>query len=82
MIQGFSCDVPGEREKGSPHGLANNYTPKTGHFAALPELQNYRVFSPPSKVVLKVLNRLKPQAEGIIVEKQSGFRFESMEEHL
>ena len=45
---------------------------KIGHFAALPEHQNYSVFSPPSKVVLKVLDRLKPQAEGIIVEKSLG----------
>ena len=49
--------------------------PKKGN---LQQCQNYRtisLISHPSKVMLKViLNRLKPQAEKIIVEEQAGFR--------
>ena len=44
----------------------------------LQQCQNYRtisLISHPSKVMLKIiLNRLKPQAEKIIVEEQAGFR--------
>ena len=44
----------------------------------LQQCQYYRTVSlicQPSKVMLKIiLNRLKPQAEGIIVEEQAGFR--------
>ena len=49
--------------------------PKKGN---LQHCQNYRtvsLISHPSKVMLKIiLNRLKPQAEKIIVEEQAGFR--------
>ena len=49
--------------------------PKKGN---LQQYQNYRtisLISHPSKVMLKIiLNRLKPQAEKIIVEEQAGFR--------
>ena len=49
--------------------------PKKGN---LQQCQDYRaisLFSHPSKVVLKIiLNRLKPQAEKVIVEEQAGFR--------
>ena len=49
--------------------------PKKGN---LQQCQNYRtisLISHPSKVMLKTtLNRLKPQAEKIIAEKQAGFR--------
>ena len=44
----------------------------------LQQYQNYRtisLISYPSKVILKImLNRLKPQAEKIIAEEQTGFR--------
>ena len=44
----------------------------------LQQYQNYRTISliiHPSKVTLKIIpNRLKPQAEKIIVEEQAGFR--------
>ena len=44
----------------------------------LQQCQNYRtisLISHPSKVMLKIiLNRLKPQAEKIIAEEQTGFR--------
>ena len=44
----------------------------------LQQCQNYRtisLISHPSNVMLKIiLNRLKPQAEKIIVEEQAGFR--------
>ena len=50
-------------------------SPKNGY---LQQCRNYRtisLISHPSKVMLKIiLNRLKPQAEKIIVEEQSGFR--------
>ena len=37
--------------------------------------QNYRTINHPRKVMLKILlNRLKPQAEEIVKEKQAGFR--------
>ena len=53
--------------------VAVYYTPEKGQLC-----QNYRTISPisiSSKVMLKViLNRLKPQAEEIIAEKQAGFR--------
>ena len=46
----------------------------------LQRCQNYRtisLISHPSKVMLKIiLNRLKPQTEEIIAEKQAGFRAE------
>ena len=46
--------------------------------ANLQQCQNHRtisLISHPSKVMLKIiLNRLKPQAEKIIVEEQAGFR--------
>ena len=49
--------------------------PKKG---SLQQCQNYRIISlisHPSKVMLKIiLNRLKPQAEKIIIEEQAGFR--------
>ena len=49
--------------------------PKKGN---LQQCQSYRtisLISHPSKVMLKIiLNRLKPQAEKIIVEEQAGFR--------
>ena len=49
--------------------------PKKGN---LQQCRNYRtisLISHPSKVMLKImLNRLKPQAEKIIVEEQAGFR--------
>ena len=49
--------------------------PKKGN---LQQCQNYRtisLISHPSKVMLKsILNRLKPQAEKIIAEKQAGLR--------
>ena len=49
--------------------------PKKGN---LQLCQNYRTVSlssHPSKVILKIiLNRLQPQAEGIIAEEQAGFR--------
>ncbi|WP_419615648.1 RNA-directed DNA polymerase, partial [Thiolapillus sp.] len=49
--------------------------PKKGN---LQQCQNYRtisLISHPSTVMLKIiLNRLKPQAENIIVEEQTGFR--------
>ena len=46
--------------------------------ANLQQCQNYRtkrLISHPSKVMLKItLNKLKPQAEKIIADKQAGFR--------
>ena len=49
--------------------------PKKGN---LQQCQNYRtisLISQPSKIMLKtILNRLKPQAEKIILEEQAGFR--------
>ena len=48
--------------------------PKKGN---LQLCQNYRtisLISHPSKVMLRILNRLKPQAEEIIKEEQAGFR--------
>ena len=52
-----------------------NTLPKKGN---LQLYQNYRtisLISHPSKVMLKIiLNRLQPQAEGIIAEEQAGFR--------
>ena len=54
--------------------------PKKGN---LQLCQNYRtisLISHSSKVMLKViLNRLKPQAEEIIVEEQAGFRGQYLE---
>ena len=48
--------------------------PKKGN---LQQCQNYRtisLISHPSKGMLKILNRLKPQAEKIIAEEKAGFR--------
>ena len=55
--------------------VADYYTSQKGQLAALPELQNYQLISHSSKVMLKlILNRLKPQAEEIISEEQTGLR--------
>ena len=51
------------------------------------QCQNYRttlsLISHPSKVMLKIiLNRLKPQAEKIVAEKQAGFRARSTTQQI
>ena len=61
--------------------MANTMVPVLSHHAsqerqpaAVPDYRTISPISHPSKVMLKiVLNRLKPQAEKIIAEKQPGF---------
>ena len=55
--------------------VLSHHTFQERQSAAVPELRTISLISHPSKVMLKViLNRLKPQAEKIIVEEQAGFR--------
>ncbi|WP_295514200.1 reverse transcriptase domain-containing protein, partial [Thiolapillus sp.] len=49
--------------------------PKKGNLQQCQNYQTISLTSHPSKVMLKIiLNRLKPQAEKIIAEEQTGFR--------
>ena len=49
--------------------------PKEGNLQQCQNYQMISLISHPSKVMLRIiLNRLKPQAEKIIVEEQAGFR--------
>ena len=72
-----SATRSGRQKNGQPCGPS----PRPSHFPKkgnLQQCQNYRtisLISHVSKVMLKtILNRLKPQAEKIIAEEQTGFR--------
>ena len=56
--------------------VISHHTSQERQLAAVLELPNNKPhISHPSKVMLKIiLNRLKPQAEKIIAEEQTGFR--------
>ena len=58
-----------KQENGLPNEVADYYTPLKGQLTALPELQKYQPHQ--SSVIL---NMLKPQAEEIMDEEQTGFR--------
>ena len=48
--------------------------PKKGNLQLCQSFQTISLISHPSKVLVRILNRLKPQAEEIIKEEQAGFR--------
>jgi hypothetical protein len=53
--------------------------PKKGNLKLCQNYQTLSLISHPSKVMLKILlNRLRPQPEKIIAEKQAGFRAEHL----
>ena len=71
-VEQRSVTGSGEQENGLPHGLSR---PKRGNLQLCQSYRTISLISHLSKVMLKViLNRLKLQAEEIIVEEHTGFR--------
>ena len=55
--------------------ILSHHTSQKRQPVAVPELLNDQPHQSPKQVMLKIiLNRLKPQAEKIIAEKQAGYR--------
>ena len=55
--------------------VPDHHSPEERQPTTMPKLPYHQPDSHPSKVMLRILlDRLKPQAEGIIEEEQAGFR--------